>query len=118
MNIRTGLYGLILVTSIVRAEQPTQLFYDSKADFVEMSLTLKTADGANPQYVGVNVVLSPEARARTTALTTQAMNKSLTLYVNGRQLSTTTVRGVLGSGQMRFQIPRAMLPEMMPSLLR
>ncbi len=118
MKLPIALCGLWLLTSAAWAEQPAKLFYNSQTDFVEMNLALKTANQSNPRYISVDVVLSPEASARTAVLSEQAMNKPLTLYVNGRQLSTATVRGVIDTGQLRFFIPRERLVEMMPSLMR
>ncbi|WP_395608805.1 hypothetical protein [Pseudomonas sp. B22129] len=118
MNIQTALFGVLVMASSAWAEQPVKLFYNSQTDFAQISLSLKAQDNANPQYVGVQVVLSPAAKARTTELMTLALNKSMTLYVNGWQLSTVTVHDPIASGQMQFQIPRQMLLRMMPSLMR
>lgn len=117
MKLAIGLSAALLVPLTSWAEQPAKIFYRSQTDFVDMSLVLKTAHNANAQYVGMSVTLSPEAQARTAAVTTQALNKSLTLYLNGRQLSTSTVRSALDSGRLSFSIPREMLPDLLPSLL-
>ncbi|AKS10136.1 hypothetical protein AA957_07435 [Pseudomonas trivialis] len=116
--MRTSLCGMLLISATAMAEPPSKLFYTSQADFIEMNLSLKTADDANPRYIGLSVVLSPEAKARTARVSAQAMNNSLTLYLNGRQLSTATVKSVLDSGKLRFLIPREMLVELMPSLMK
>lgn len=118
MKMPAALCGLLLLTSSAWAEQPAKSFYNSQTDFVEMSLALKAPGEPNPGYIGLSVVLSPEASARTAALSAQAMNQPLTIYLNGRPLSTATVRGVIDTGQLRLQIPKESLVEMMPSLMR
>ncbi len=119
MHLRTGLCAFLLVVAPTAwAEQPTQLYYNSRADFVDMRLVLKKEHDANAPYIEMKVVLSPEAKARTAALSAQAMDKSLTLYLNGRQLTTSTVKSVMDSGQLSISIPRDRLLEMMPSLMQ
>lgn len=119
MPVRTALCAfLLLVLSTAWAEEPVQLYYNSQTDFVDMQLWLKNEHNANPSYIEMHVVLSPEAKARTEALSAQAIDKSLTLYLNGRAVSTSRVRSVLDTGQFRIAIPREMLLEMMPSLMQ
>lgn len=118
MTIRWGLFALAWMTPLAWAEPPAKLFYTSETDFTEMTLTLKTAHALQPESIDVQVTLTPDARARTKTLTLSAMHKQMTLYVNGRPLSTTTVQGVLNGPGLRFSIPRHQLLEMMPSLLK
>lgn len=118
MKSLTALFAVLLIPLTTWAQQPAKIFYNSQTDFVEMSLSLKNVHNANPQSVDVDVTLSPEAKARTAAITTQAINQSLTLYLNGRQLTTATVHSPLVSGSFRFSIPKAMLPDLLPSLLK
>lgn len=119
MNKRWVLFAIIMwATSVTGAELPSKLFYTSQTDFVEMSLSLKTSDAAQPRYISVDVKLSTEATARTAEVTALAMNKKLALYVNGRLMTTSMVHSVLDTGSLRFLIPREMLLDMMPSLMK
>lgn len=118
MTIRWGLFALAWLAPLAWAEAPAKLFYTSQTDFTEMSLTLKRADALQPEFIEVDVTLTPQARERTKALTQAAMHKQMTLYLNGRQLNTATVHGVLSGPGLRFSIPRDQLLEMMPSLLK
>ena len=118
MNIRWTLFALACVAPLAWAEVPAKLFYTSQTDFTDMTLTLKRAGALQPEFIEVDVTLTPEARERTKALTQAAMHKQMTLYLNGRQLNTATVHGVLYGPGLRFSIPRNQLLEMMPSLLK
>lgn len=118
MNIRWTLFALACVAPLAWAEVPAKLFYTSQTDFTDMTLTLKRAGALQPEFIEVDVTLTPEARERTKALTQAAMHKQMTLYLNGRQLNTATVQGVIDGPGLRFSIPRNQLLEMMPSLLK
>ena len=118
MNIRWAFFLLAGMASLAWAEPAAKLFDRSQADFTEMTLTLKKAHNLQPDLIEVEVKLTPEARERTKALTLAALHKPVTLYLNGRQLNTATVQGVLDAPGLRFSIPREQLLEMMPSLLK
>ncbi len=118
MNIRWFLFALAWMAPLAWAEPPAKLFYTSQTDFTEMTLTLKKTHALQPEFIDVDVTLTPEARARTKAVTLSAMHKPMTLYLNGRQLNTATVQGVLDGPGLRLSIPRDQLLEMMPSLLK
>ncbi|MCR4539886.1 hypothetical protein NUV89_15920 [Pseudomonas sp. 18.1.10] len=118
MSVLIAFLAALLAPLVAWAEPPAKLFYNAQTDFVEMSLALKTAHNPNPQSVDVNVTLSPEAKARTAAVSTQAIGKPLALYLNGRLLTTATVHTPIVSGSLRFSIPKTMLPDLLPSLLR
>lgn len=117
MSTRWWFFVLAWVAPLVWAQPPVKLFYSSQTDFTEMTLTLKKAHASKPEYIDVEVRLTPEARARTKAVTLSAMHQQLTLYLNGRQLTTSTVRGVLDGPGLMLSIPRDKLLEMMPSLM-
>lgn len=51
------------------------------------------------------MTLTPQAQERTKALSEAAMHKQMALYLNGRQLNTATVQGVLDGPGLRFSIP-------------
>ena len=117
MRIRWAFFALVWMTPLAWAEAPAKLFYSSQTDFTEITVSLKKASVPRPEFIQVNVTLTPEARARTKALSLLAMHKRITLYLNGRQLNTATVQSVLDGPDLTFSIPRDQLLEMMPSLL-
>jgi hypothetical protein len=118
MNIRWTLLALACVAPLAWAEVPAKLFYTSQTDFTDITLTLKKAQALHPEFIEVDVTLTPQAQERTKALSEAAMHKQMALYLNGRQLNTATVQGVLDGPGLRFSIPRDQLLEMMPSLIK
>ncbi len=118
MNIRWALFALACVAPLAWAEVPAKLFYTSQTDFTDITLTLKKAQALHPEFIEVDVTLTPQAQERTKALSQAAMHKQMALYLNGRQLNTATVQGVLDGPGLRFSIPRDQLLEMMPSLIK
>ncbi len=118
MNIRWTLFALACVAPLAWAEVPAKLFYTSQTDFTDITLTLKKAQALHPEFIEVDVTLTPQAQERTKALSQAAMHKQMALYLNGRQLNTATVQGVLDGPSLRFSIPRDQLLEMMPSLIK
>ena len=117
MSIRWTFFVLVWMTPLAWAEAPAKLFYSSQTDFTEITLSLKKSSAPQPEFIEVAVTLTPEAMARTKALNLLALHKQITLYLNGRQLSTATVQSVLGGPYLKFYVPRDQLLEMMPSLL-
>ena len=117
MRIRWAFFALVWMTPLAWAEAPAKLFYSSQTDFTEFTVSLKKTSALQPEFIRVDVMLTPEARARSRALSLLAMHKRITLYLNGRQLSTATVQSILDGPGLTFSIPRDQLLEMMPSLL-
>ena len=82
-------------------------------------MTLKKAQALHPEFIEVDVTLTPQAQERTKALSQAAMHKQMALYLNnGRQLNTATVQGVLDGPSLMFSIPLDQLLEMMQSLIK
>ncbi|MGE8151357.1 hypothetical protein ACQKP5_08940 [Pseudomonas vancouverensis] len=91
--------------------------FSSRSDFTEMSLELKRSDDLNPQSIGLNVTLSPDAQQRLEQLTRREMHQSLRLSINGVLVSTTTIQSVISGPGMRISVPRAIADKLVPTLL-
>lgn len=117
MNLRWAFFALVWMTPMAWAQAPAKLSYSSQTDFTEITVSLKKVSAPRPEFIQVDVKLTPEARARTKALSLLTMHKRITLYLNGRQLNTATVQSVLDRPGLTFSIPRDQFLEMMPSLL-
>lgn len=118
MNTHWRLWALLFVATSASAAEPARLDYSSATDFTELSVVLKNADPLNAGYVPVSATLSPEARARTAAISMLAFNKPVSAYIDGHLVSTATVRSALTGGQIRFSAPRAMVAEWLPRFLQ
>ena len=68
MNIRWALFALACVAPLAWAEVPAKLFYTSQTDFTDITLTLKKAQALHPEFIEVDVTLTPQAQERTKAL--------------------------------------------------
>ncbi|WP_057701275.1 hypothetical protein [Pseudomonas paralactis] len=110
MTSRWNLYGLLFVSVSVVADDAARLEYSSANDFTEISLELKSSHRLDADTVSVGITLSEEATARTTAITTLTYGKQMTLYIDGRRLSTSNVRGIMG-GQFRVDVPKDLAAE-------
>ncbi|MGH8451967.1 hypothetical protein [Pseudomonas sp.] len=110
MNIKWSICVLLLWANVALSDEPARLVYSSYTDFTDISVVLKGA--SDPAFVEVNVSLSPEAKARTQAITLFAYHKDVTLYVDGYRLSTARVQSQL-NGAFRFLAPRALVVEWM-----
>lgn len=117
MKLLIALSAALLLSFTAWAEQPAKISLNSQTDFAEMSLTLKPSATSNSEYVDVDMILSPEATSRLATVTTQSIGKKLTLYLNGREVSTATVQSPLSSGRFRLSMQKKILAELMPSLL-
>jgi preprotein translocase subunit SecD len=91
--------------------------FSSVTDFTQMSLQLRTADNANPQSIGLNVTLAPEAQRRLAQVTRQAMHQPLRLVINGVLVSTATIQAVLEGPGLMISIPRDIARDLVPTLL-
>ena len=119
MDIRWNLWGLLLLTGSALGSEPARLEYSSATDFTEISITVKRTPNDNPHSIPVKVTLSPEARARTAAITLLAYNKQVSTYVDGYRVSDgATVMGVLDTRQIQFSVPQDMLHRWMPWVQR
>jgi len=119
MTIRWNLWGLLLVTGSALGSEPARLEYSSATDFTEISITVKRTPDSSPDFIPVNVTLSPEARARTAAITLLAYNKQVSTYVDGYNVSDgATVMGVLNTREIQFSVPQDMLRKWMPWVQR
>mgnify|MGYP001581989877 CR=1 FL=1 len=74
MNIRWALFALACVAPLAWAEVPAKLFYTSQTDFTDITLTLKKAQALHPEFIEVDVTLTPQAQERTKALSQAAMH--------------------------------------------
>lgn len=107
---------LLLGIGSVGASQAADLTFTSASDFTEMNLELKKPHQDSSDIVMLNVTLSPEAQGRAETISRQAMKQSLTLFINGIQISTTTVHSVLGP-RFGIAVPRPIALELIPTLL-
>lgn len=116
MNLRGWLFGILLVTGSATAGGPARLDYVSTTDFDEINVDLKQDLQRHPGFVEVNVKLSQEARDRTAALTLLALNRQLSLYVDGRLMNAhpVTVVGVINGPSLRINVPQDVLVKWLP----
>ncbi|WP_237140689.1 hypothetical protein [Pseudomonas silesiensis] len=91
--------------------------FSSVTDFTQMSLQLRTADNANPQSIGLQVTLAPEARRRLAQVTRQAMHQPLRLVINGVLVSTATIQAVVEGPGLMISVPRDIARDLVPTLL-
>ena len=91
--------------------------FSSVTDFTQMSLQLRTADNANPQSIGLNVTLAPEAQRRLAQVTRQAMHQPLRLVINGVLVSTATIQAVVEGPGLMISVPRDIARDLVPTLL-
>lgn len=117
MNIKWSVWVLLFWTNVAFSYEHARLVYSSATDFTSISVTLKSAERSDPDYVSVDVTLSPEAKARTRSITMLAYHKYITLYIDGYELNTPKVQGVL-DGDLRFSAPRALVIEWMSEFSR
>lgn len=91
--------------------------FSSVTDFTQMSLQLRTADNANPQSIGLQVTLAPEAQRRLAQVTRQAMHQPLRLLINGVLVSTATIQAVVEGPGLMISVPRDIARDLVPTLL-
>ena len=91
--------------------------FSSVTDFTQMSLQLRTADNANPQSIGLQVTLAPEAQRRLAQVTRQAMHQPLRLVINGVLVSTATIQAVVEGPGLMISVPRDIARDLVPTLL-
>ena len=117
MNLKWSICVLLLWASVALSDEPARLSYSSATDFTDISVTLRGGGNPDSADIEVTVSLSPEAKARTKAITLLTYQKYVTLYVDGYQLSTSRVLSQLG-GTFRFSAPRALVVEWLSQFSR
>lgn len=106
MRIQRKIPALLLAASTTFSSQAAELAFLSASDFTEINLELKNPDGANPEYVQLQVTLTPEAQARNEKVSREAMDQTLTVSIDGQRISSATVRGVMDAPQLRISVSR------------
>ncbi|VVN87199.1 hypothetical protein [Pseudomonas fluorescens] len=96
--------------------QAAEINFLSASDFIKVDAQLKDIDSPNPDTVDLSVTLSPQAAERMRKISRDSMDQSLTLLINGLQISTATVRSELGA-QFRVAVPRAIARDLLPTLI-
>ncbi|PYY71679.1 hypothetical protein CRX42_04960 [Pseudomonas jessenii] len=91
--------------------------FSSRSDFSEMNLQLKQAGESNPQFIDLQVTLSPEAQRRFTQVTREEMHQPLRLFINGVLVSTATIQSVISGPSLRIVVPSQIARDLLPSLL-
>ena len=94
-----------------------EIAFSSGSDFTEMSLELRRAGDINPQSIGLQVTLSPDAQRRLAQMTREEMHQSLTLFINGLLVSTATIQSVIEGPKLAISVPREIARNLVPTLL-
>ena len=86
--------------------QAADIAFTSRSDFTAINLELKRIDDHNPQSIGLNVMLSPDAQRRLEQVTRQEMQQPLRLSINSVLVSTTTIQSVIKGPSLMISVPR------------
>lgn len=91
--------------------------FTSSSDFTAINLELKRIDDHNPQSIGLNVTLSPDAQSRLEQVTRQELHQRLRMSINGVLVSTTTIQSVINGPSLLISVPREIAGSLVPTLL-
>jgi len=95
--------------------QAIEVNWSSACDFAEASLTLKN-ENFDPPGITLNVTLNKAAALRMESVSRAALQQNMTLRINGKLISTTTIQSVL-SAQFLIPLSRQLALELMPTLV-
>ncbi|SDX61398.1 hypothetical protein SAMN04515617_105101 [Collimonas sp. OK242] len=111
------LAAALCATMTITAVNAAEIAFSSPGDFTEISLNIKDAYSANPDFVTLEVTLSQDAQQRMAAASGAALGQDLTLIVNGKAVSTSHVQSVLDTPQLQIPMSRQTATELLPVLL-
>jgi hypothetical protein len=94
-----------------------EIDFTSRSDFTAMNLELKRIDDPNPQSIGLNVTLSPDAQQRLETVSRQEMHQRLRLSINGVLVTTATIQSVIKGPSLSIAVPREIAGNLLPTLL-
>jgi hypothetical protein len=104
----------IAATSSVNA---AEIAFSSQIDFTEIDLTIKDTYNVNPDSIALEVTLSQDAQQRMTAASSAALEQDLTMIIDGKAVSTSRVRNIVDTPQIRIIMSRQAAMELLPALL-
>jgi hypothetical protein len=104
---------MMVATQCLAAE----IDFTSRSDFTAMNLELKRIDDPNPQSIGLNVTLSPDAQQRLETVSRQEMHQRLRLSINGVLVTTATIQSVIKGPSLSIAVPREIAGNLLPTLL-
>ncbi|WP_339546901.1 hypothetical protein [Pseudomonas sp. RA_35y_Pfl2_P32] len=107
---------VLLAMVVSTASQAAEIGFSSTSDFTRMHVLLKDIDTSGSEIVVLTVTLSPQAAERVRKVSTESIGQSLTLMINGRVISTSTVHSAVGA-HLQIAMSRATARELLPSLL-
>ncbi|WP_434558360.1 hypothetical protein J3P95_19360 [Pseudomonas sp. Z5-35] len=91
--------------------------FSSATDFTTMNLRIEQVGDPKPDFVTLDVTLSPDAQRRMAQVSREEMNKPLRLFINGILVSTPTVRSVIDGVGMQIAVPSDVARSLIPTLL-
>ncbi|HWW06740.1 hypothetical protein [Collimonas sp.] len=114
--LATALCATLTITA-ANGVNAAEIVFSSRIDFTEIDLTIKDTYNANPDSITLEVTLSQDAQQRMTAASSAALEQDLTLIIDGKAVSTSRVRNIVDTPQIRIIMSRQAAMELLPALL-
>jgi len=111
------LSGLLLSSPGMATPQNTEFRFSSACDFKELTIDVRDELDDNAGYIKLNIKLQPEAITRLAQHSGKYMNQKMTLYINGVEISTATIRAVLNTANLQMVVDDQTAKKVFPSLL-
>lgn len=117
MSARWKLVALSLGAFFAMTAQAAEINFSSERDFAEINLNIKDQAQAHSEFVVLSVKLTPAAQRRLEDVSRNALQQDLTISLDGKAVSTFTVRKVMKNPHLKLSLSREMARDVFPSLL-
>ena len=114
--LATALCATLTITA-ANSVNAAEIAFSSQIDFTEIDLTIKDAYNVNRDSIALEVTLSQDAQQRMTAASSAALEQDLTVIIDGKAVSTSRVRNIVDTPQIRIIMSRQAAMELLPALL-
>lgn len=95
----------------------TEVHFNSSCDFTALTVDVIREQTLDPALITLNITLQPAASRRLAQVTRDHMNQSLTMYINGMKINTSTIRAELNSAHLQVVLEKQRAVKLFPSLL-